>query len=201
MPLDERLSDYWRKIQAELFPSLQEQLGPLGERHRQLVTVLEMARPERFLPHVHGRPGRPRADRAALSRAFLAKTIFNIDDTLGLIERLRLDKTLRRLCGWGGAGTVPSEATFSRAFAEFAAARLGPRLLEAVVVAHHGDHLVGHVARDTVPPLRRASAPPAGPGHQLSPSASAAGRARARNGRRRRPSAAWNASPARAWRR
>ena len=32
MPLDERLSDYWRKIQAELFPSLQEQLGPLGER-------------------------------------------------------------------------------------------------------------------------------------------------------------------------
>ena len=165
MPLDERLSDYWHKLQAELFPSLQEQLGPLGERHRQLVTVLEMARPERFLPHVHGRPGRPRADRAALSRAFLAKTIFNIDDTLGLIERLRLDKTLRRLCGWGGAGTVPSEATFSRAFAEFAAARLGPRLLEAVVVAHHGDHLVGHVARDSTAiearerPARRPRAP------------------------------------------
>ena len=102
---------------------------------------------------------------AALSRAFLAKTIFNIDDTLGLIERLRLDKTLRRLCGWGGAGTVPSEATFSRAFAEFAAARLGPRLLEAVVVAHHGDHLVGHVARDSTAiearerPARRPRAP------------------------------------------
>ena len=146
MPLDERLSDYWRKIQAELFPSLQEELGPLGERHRQLVTVLEMARPERFLPHVHGRPGRPRRSRGALSR-LSRKTIFNIDDTLGLIERLRLDKILRRLCGWGGAGTVPSEATFSRAFAEFAAARLGPRLLEAVVVAHHGDHLVGRRPR------------------------------------------------------
>ena len=199
MPLDERLSEYWRKIQAELFPSLQEELGPLGERHRQLVTVLEMARPERFLPHVHGRPGRPRADRAALSRAFLAKTIFNIDDTLGLIERLRLDKILRRLCGWGGAGTLPSEATFSRAFAEFAAARLGPRLLEAVVVAHHGDHLVGHVARDST--AIEARERPAGPGHQLSPSASAAGRARARNGRRRRPSAACNARAARAWRR
>ena len=105
---------------------------------------------------MHGRPGRPRADRAALSRAFLAKTIFNIDDTLGLIERLRLDKTLRRLCGWGGAGTLPSEA-------RFAAARLGPRLLEAVVVAHQS--LVGHVARDSTAiearerPARRPRAP------------------------------------------
>ena len=95
---------------------------------------------------------------------------------------------------------MPSEATFSRAFAEFAAARLGPRLLEAVVVAHHGDHLVGHVARDSTA-IEARERPAAGPGHQLSPSASAAGRARARNGRRRRPSAAWNASPARAWRR
>ena len=58
MPLDQRLSDYWQKIQGELFPSLQEELGPLGERHRQFVTVLEMVRPERFLPHVHGRSGR-----------------------------------------------------------------------------------------------------------------------------------------------
>ena len=165
MPLDQRLSDYWQKIQGELFPSLQEELGPLGERHRQFVTVLEMARPERFLPHVHGRPGRPRSNRAALLRAFLAKTIFNIDETQGLIERLRLDKAMRRLCGWGGAGTVPSEATFSRAFAEFAAQGLGPRLLEAVVVEHHGEHLVGHVARDStaVParerPIRPAPAP------------------------------------------
>ena len=165
MPLDQRLSDYWQKIQGELFPSLQEELGPLGERHRQFVTVLEMARPERFLPHVHGRPGRPRSNRAALLRAFLAKTIFNIDETLGLIERLRLDKALRRLCGWGGAGTLPSEATFSRAFAEFAAARLGPRLLEAVVVEHHGDHLVGHIARDStaIPAREKSVRPPPAP--------------------------------------
>ena len=167
MPLDERLSDYWRKIQAELFPSLQEyQLGPLGERHRQLVTVLEMARPERFLPHVHGRPGRPRADRAALSRAFLAKTIFNIDDTLGLISAC----AWTRPCGGFAAGAerarcrarrpsaVPSPSSRPRAWGPGCWRRWSWRTTATIWSA---------MSPATVPPLRRASAPPAGPGHQL----------------------------------
>ena len=38
-------------------------------------------------------------------------------DDAGADQRLQIDRTLRRLCGWTRAGAVPSEATFSRAFA------------------------------------------------------------------------------------
>ena len=158
------VSDYWRKIQAELFPSLQEQLGPLGERASSL---------------------RWRAPNASWCMAGpagrVSKTIFNIDD---LIERLRLDDL--------------EAPTFSRAFAEFGPRAWGPGCWRRW--SWRTTATMSATSPATVPPLRRASAPPAGPGHQLSPSASAAGRARARNGRRRRPSAAC-ASPARAWRR
>ena len=74
--------------------------------------------------------GRPEEDRAALARAFIAKAVFDVPTTRGLIERLEVDGRLCRLCGWSGAGRLPSEATFSRAFSEFAESRL------AKVLAH-----------------------------------------------------------------
>ncbi len=149
MPLRESLSAYWQQIQGQLFPALVEELGPLGERHRKLVTVLELVRPETFLPHLHGLVGRPEADRAALARSFLAKAVFDIEQTEVLIERLKLDKTLRRLCGWSRAGAVASPSTFSRAFAEFAQSRLPARLHEALILAMQADRLVGHISRDS----------------------------------------------------
>ena len=99
MPLRENLSAYWQRLQGELFPALSEELGALSARHRQLVTVLDLVRPEAFIGHAHGAVGRPKKDRAALARSFLAKAVFNISETEVLVERLRLDKTLRRLCG------------------------------------------------------------------------------------------------------
>lgn len=153
MPLGENLSDYWRRIQGELFPALAEELGQLSERHKHLVTVLELVRPEAFIGHAHGAVGRPESDRAALARSFLAKAVFNISETGTLVERLKLDKPLRRLCGWSRAGAVPSASTFSRAFGEFAAHQLPARLHEALIQATHrvcGDErLVGHIARDS----------------------------------------------------
>lgn len=149
MPLNETLSDYWRTIQGQLFPWLEEELGPLGEKHKQLVTVLELARVEDFLHHWRGVVGRPLEDRAALARSFVAKATFNIPMTTMLIERLLVDKTLRRLCGWERLGEVPSESTFSRAFAEFAESALPSRLHEALIKRTHADRLVGHISRDS----------------------------------------------------
>ncbi len=148
MPLRETLSGYWQSLQGELFPALEEELGPLGERSRDLVTVLELARVEAFVRDWPGLVGRPRKDRAALARGFVAKAVFNIAQTSMLIERLRLDKVLRRLCGWTRLGAVPSEATFSRAFGEFAASALPDRLHEAVIAKTQGARLVGHISRD-----------------------------------------------------
>ena len=44
---------------------------------------------------------------------------------------------------------MPSEATFSRAFSEFAAGALPSRLHEALIAATHDDRLVGHISRDS----------------------------------------------------
>jgi len=43
---------------------------------------------------------------------------------------------------------LPDEATFSRAFDEFAQSKMAERAHEAIVKAHLGDVLVGHISRD-----------------------------------------------------
>ena len=149
MSLGETLSNYWQKFQAELFPFLDKAFGPLTPAHRELVVVLDMLRPESLVRHWHGAPGRPASERAALARAFVAKAGFNLPTTAMLIERVRIDRTLRHLCGWQRLSEVPSEATFSRAFAEFAASELPARLHEALIRQTHGERLVGHIARDS----------------------------------------------------
>ena len=149
MSLRESLSSYWEKFQGELFPFLEETIGFLTESHKTLVTVLDMTRLEAFVPHWHGLPGRPLAERSALARAFVAKAALNLPTTRMLIERVEADKTLRRLCGWSRPAEVPSESTFSRAFAEFAESELPSRVHEALIKQTHADRLVGHIARDS----------------------------------------------------
>ena len=113
------VSASWCHIQGYLFPWLQAEVGPLTDNHKRVVTVLEMVRVEAFVQMRDGGPGRPLDDRHALARAFIAKSVLNLATTAALIERLHVDTTLRRLVGWERAADVPSEATFSRAFAEF----------------------------------------------------------------------------------
>jgi DDE family transposase/transposase-like protein DUF772 len=150
MSLKDTLSTYWVHVQEELLPWLDDtNFGPLNDHHRQFVTVLGMARIEAFLPGWPGLPGRPLSERTALARAFVAKAVFNFSTTRLLIGMLSADKTLRRLCGWQRAGEVPSEATFSRAFGEFATSALPSRLHAALIRETHADRLVGHISRDS----------------------------------------------------
>ena len=150
MSLRETLSTYWIRVQEDLLPWLDDTMDtPLSERHRQFVSVLGMARIETFLPSWQGLPGRPPSERAALARAFVAKAVFNLPTTSLLIDVLSGDKTLRRLCGWQRAGEVPSESTFSRAFAAFAESALPSRLHQALIQETHADRLVGHISRDS----------------------------------------------------
>lgn len=148
MPLSETLSNYWLAIQGNLFPWLEEELGPLSDKLKQVITVLEVAQVEMFVGRWRGLPGRPRKDRAALARAFTAKAVLGIPLTNMLIERLEADKSLRRLCGWEQRGKIPSEATFSRAFGEFAVSELPTRVHEALIKKTHEERLAGHISRD-----------------------------------------------------
>ena len=106
MSLKEILSGYWLHIQEELLPWLNDtSCGPLNEHHKQLVSVLGMARIEAFLPGWPGLPGRPLSERSALARAFVAKAVFNLSTTRLLIEMVSVDKTLRYDgCAAGSAG-------------------------------------------------------------------------------------------------
>ena len=159
MSLREMLSDYWYAFQQELFPRLESELGPMGERYELFVAVLELVRVEALLPYFCGQVGRPEEDRAALARAFIAKAVFDIPTTRGLIERLEVDGRLCRLCGWSGAGRLPSEATFSRAFSEFAESRLASRLHETLIARTMDGHLVEHISRDATAIEARAKEP------------------------------------------
>jgi hypothetical protein len=150
MPLRATLTNSWDHIQGFLFPMLRREVGPLTAQHERLVVVLDVARIEalalvRTWP---GLPGRPPEDRHALARAFVAKAVLDLPTTAGLIERLAVDATLRRLCGWERASEVPSESTFSRAFAEFSDGGLPSRVHEALIKKAYKDQLVGHISRD-----------------------------------------------------
>ena len=98
MSLRESLSDYSYAFQQELFPRIERELGPMGERYELSVAVLELVRVEALLPCFRGQVGRPE-DRAVLARAFIAKAVSDVPTTRGLIERLEVDGRLGWLCG------------------------------------------------------------------------------------------------------
>lgn len=147
MFLRETLCKHWRRLQHELFPAVEEELGPLSEKHRQLAVVLETVRVESYLPYVRGLAGRPLDERSCLARAFIAKAVLNLPTTRVLMDVLDGDVRLRRLCGWERRREVPKEWTFSRAFAEFAEQQLPARLHEALMKATLGRQIVGHISR------------------------------------------------------
>ena len=150
MSVGEFVSDAWHRFQGELFPFLAEEVGPPGKTHRRFVAVLDLAPVERHVRHHHHRGvGHPPADRNALARAFVAKAVWDLPTTAALIDRLRYDPTLRRLCGWCRVSEVPSESTFSRAFAWFAETRLPERVHGALVRAAYDGSVVGHISRDS----------------------------------------------------
>ena len=75
--------------------------------------------------------------------------VYNIDNTSSLIERLKADKNIRRICGWESIRGLPSESTFSRAFTHFAETGLPQRAHEALIRKALSDEVVLHNSRDS----------------------------------------------------
>jgi len=144
------LSRIWQRIQCSLFPILEEELGPLTDKQQELVSILELSRIEKCVQrNITGYPGRPQDDRKAIARAFVAKMVYNFPTTRLLIEQLNSSPNLRRICGWERRSEIPSEATFSRAFAEFAAGDLPGKAHAAMIEQHEKPRLVGHLSTDS----------------------------------------------------
>lgn len=144
------LSRYWYTIQSHLFPHLRDELENPTDTHYQVITTLEVAKIEGIVEGCVGSApvGRPQADRRAIARAFVAKAVLNLSTTRQLLDRLAVDVVLRRICGWERRSEVPSESVFSRAFGEFAEAKVPERIHAALIARTMKDSLVGHISRD-----------------------------------------------------
>lgn len=145
------LSLFLRRIQEGMFPGFAEELGPISEKHGQLMVILDVVKVENFIDFdpFPSTAGRPPADRCALARAFVAKAVFNIPTTVALIDRLKVDRVLRRVCGWEAGRRVPCEATFSNAFTEFSNSKLPERVHGSIVKDCLENELVFHISRDS----------------------------------------------------
>ena len=145
--LRKNVSQYFKSMQRNLFPGFAEDLGVTTDKHLAVIIVFDMVRVEKFMLNQNQSfVGRPLISREALARAFIAKAVLNIPTTVGLIDRLKVDQVLRRLCGFNGK--LPSEGTFSNSFAEFAKLGLAALIHEALVREIYKDKIVGHVCRD-----------------------------------------------------
>jgi hypothetical protein len=200
--LHDKIAGIWSRVQHSLFPLIETTVSePLTDSLYDLIVILEFLRVEEILHRVdvHGLVGAPPADRAALLRAFIAKSFLKLPTPKGLLDRLRVDGALRRLCGWEAAPVprrevysgrttagkvvcathkgkrrhaklgVPSEATFSRAFAAFAEAQVLDLVHAQRVQDYMGDEVWEHGAYDRTAisaferPAPKPSKPPAEP--------------------------------------
>jgi Transposase DDE domain/Transposase domain (DUF772) len=163
LTLRQQITQFAHVLQTELFPILEEEVGELDETARRLIATLELIPLARFVPACRGWIGRPRKDRLAIACALVAKAVYGLTTTRQLIGRLEQDAQLRRLCGWDAGGQLPDEATFSRAFSEFAAMQLPHFVHEALIAETQKGRLIGHISRDStaIPARERLAAPTA----------------------------------------
>lgn len=166
------LTTIFHGLQRQLFPALADELGTLSALDQQFCEVISLTQLGRFTAGYEWcGDGRPPCARVWLAHAFIAKSVYQFPTTAALIEALKARPTLRRLCGWESPDDIPSEPTFSRAFATFAKDKLPQRIHETMVKTHAGNKLVGHVTRDATAieaperpapkPVAPAPAPPA----------------------------------------
>jgi len=107
--LRQQLTQFDHVLQTRLFSILEEEMGELDAKARQLVAILEMIPLARFVPASRGWIGRPCKDRLAIASAFVAKAVYGFGLTRQLLERLQQDEQLRRICGWETARQAPQK--------------------------------------------------------------------------------------------
>ena len=145
------ISKMWNKIlnlESTLFPALQEELRleELSNKEQKLVKILDFAQIEKNIT-VASITNIPK-DREEIARAFIAKSVYNIQTTRDLIDRLHNDRTLRILCGWRYKNNIPSESKFSRVFKELSELKIAQKTHEQFVKEYLSDTVFMYNATD-----------------------------------------------------
>lgn len=145
------LRDKYFNMQCNLFPMVEEELGELTAKMKEFLRIVELVQPGRFITEALRwcGLGRPMADREKMLRAFFLKSVYNLPTTKVLIENLKTDPSWRWLCGWEYRVEVLSEATFSRAFKEFAREKLLERMHGVIVSENYREKVIGHASMDS----------------------------------------------------
>lgn len=152
------LSKMWNKVlnlEISLFPLLKEKLRleELSSKEQKLIKILDFAEIEKNVM-VISITNTPK-DREQIARAFIAKSVYNLQTTRDLIDRLHIDRTLRVLCGWRYANDIPSESKFSRVFKELSDLNIAQKTHEKFVKEYLSQKAFFYNATDaTKIPLR-----------------------------------------------
>lgn len=150
------LSKMWNKIlnlENCLFPELKEQFGTLSTKEEKLIKVLDFAEIEKNITSV--KITNPPKDRIEIARSMIAKSVYNIQTTRDLIDRLKSDRTLRVICGWRYLRDIPSEPKFSRVFKELSDLKIAQKTHEKFVEEYLSDMIFMYNASDSTKiPLR-----------------------------------------------
>jgi transposase len=153
------LSKMWLRvvnIESSLFPALKEELrlSELSSKEQKLISILDFAEIEKNITVV-SITNVPK-DRAEIARAFISKSVYNIQTTRDLIDRLHYDRTLRILCGWRYKSDIPSESKFSRVFKELSDTEIAQKTHEKFVKEYLSQKTFFYNATDaTKIPLRQ----------------------------------------------
>ena len=149
----------WTKVlnlENSLFPAIKEELrlSELSRKEQKLISILDFAEIEKNITVV-SITNTPK-DREEIARAFIAKSVYNIQTTRDLIDRLNCDRTLRILCGWRYKSDIPSESKFSRVFKELSDTQIAQKTHEKFVKKYLSDKTFFYNATDaTKIPLRQ----------------------------------------------
>ena len=144
------LSKMWLKIlnfNSTLFPALQEQLGVFSPKEEKLIRILDFAEIEKFVSEV--KITNPPKHRKEIARAFIAKSVYNLQTTRDLIDRLKVDRVLRIICGWRYVRSIPHESTFSRVYEEFANSKIADKTHQAFIEEYLSDTLFFYNSTDS----------------------------------------------------
>ena len=129
-------------------------LKELTSKEQKLISILDFAEIENNITVVTI-TNTPK-DREECARAFIAKSVYNLQTTRDLIDRLHIDRTLRILCGWRYKTDIPSESKFSRVFKELSDLKIAEKTHEKFVKVYLRDKLFFYNATDaTKIPLRQ----------------------------------------------
>jgi transposase len=132
------------EIDFDLQRCFEEQITETDKTFLHVIRVLEEKQKPLFRPYAGC--GRKPIQYTPFMRSIWAKTIYGIDKTSSLINRLKSDPNLRLLCGFK---KVPGKASFSRAYNYLSSTKITEETLDNLVRSAHKELVVYHVCRDS----------------------------------------------------